>query len=133
MNMMKRGKTKQYEPIKEGDMVRIPVIHKVEKGYKQQWSYELHKVEHNNHDGIYTVNGELYPRKELQLVREVNKLPPKPIKERLAREEANKKGKAENSKGVKAIKDSSTWVNPAVILEGKRRVKPTEKNTLKLR
>ncbi len=43
----------------------------LEKGYKQQWSYELHKFEKNNHDGTYIVNGEWYPRyprKELQVV-----------------------------------------------------------------
>ena len=66
-------------------------------------------------------------------MKEIVKLPPKPVKERIAREEANKQGKAENSKGVKAIKDSSSWVNPTVLLEGKRKFKPTEKNTLKLR
>jgi hypothetical protein len=69
---------------------------------------------------------------ELQLIKEVVKLPPKPIKERIAREEANKKGKADNSKAVKSIKDSSTWADKTIV-EGKRKFKPTEKNTLKLR
>jgi hypothetical protein len=133
MNIMKRAKIKNYPDLDIGDTVRIPVINKVAKGYKQQWTFETHKIENNNHDGTYTVNGEYYPRKELQLVKEIVKLPPKPVKERIAREEANKQGKAENSKGVKAIKDSSSWVNPTVLLEGKRKFKPTEKNTLKLR
>ena len=133
MNIMKRAKIKNYPDLDIGDTVRIPVINKVAKGYKQQWTFETHKIEKNNHDGTYTVNGEYYPRKELQLVKEIVKLPPKPVKERIAREEANKQGKAENSKGVKAIKDSSSWVNPTVLLEGKRKFKPTEKNTLKLR
>ncbi len=131
MNIMKRAKFKNYEDLNVGDTVRIPIIHKVEKGYKQQWTYEIHKIENNNHDGTYTINGEYYPRKELQLVREINKLPPKPIKEKIAREEANKQGKAENSKGVKAIKDSNTWVQKETV-EGKRKIKPTEKNILKL-
>jgi len=132
MNIMKRAKIKNYPDLDVGDTVRIPVINKVAKGYKQQWTYETHKIEKNNHDGTYTVNGEFYPRKELQLIKEVVKLPPKPIKERIAREEANKKGKADNSKAVKSIKDSSTWADKTIV-EGKRKFKPTEKNTLKLR
>lgn len=70
-----KAKTKTYEPIKEGDTVRIPVKHKVKKGYKQQWSYELHLVDENQGGGVYLVDGELYPRKELQLVRKVVKQP----------------------------------------------------------
>ena len=66
-------------------------------------------------------------------MKEIVKLPPKPGKNRIAREEANKQGKAQNSKRVKAIKESSSWVNPIILLEGKRKFKPTEKNTLKLR
>ena len=55
--MVKHGEIKTYEPRTAGDMVRLPVIHKVEKVYKQQWSYELHKDEKNNLDWIYVVNG----------------------------------------------------------------------------
>ena len=111
MNMMKRSKTKNYENINVGDTVRIPVIHKVEKGYKQQWSYELHKVEANNHNGTYLVNGNLYPRKELQLVKgEVSKVKPRPVEEQKVREETNRIGTAQNSKLVKELKDTQgTW------------------------
>lgn len=109
--MMKRSKTKNYENINVGDTVRIPVIHKVEKGYKQQWSYELHKVEANNHNGTYLVNGNLYPRKELQLVKgEVSKVKPRPVEEQKVREEKNRIGTAQNSKLVKEIKDTQgSW------------------------
>jgi hypothetical protein len=111
INMMKRSKTKNYENIDVGDTVRIPVIHKVEKGFKQQWPYELHKVQENNHNGTYLVNGNLYPRKELQLVKgDVSKVKPKPVQERKAREEANRIGTAQNSKLVKELKDTKgTW------------------------
>lgn len=69
LNMLKKKKSSKYPKIKVGDTVRIPVTHKVSKGYKQQWSYELHQVEEVGKDGIYKVNGDYYPRKELQLIK----------------------------------------------------------------
>ncbi|MFN9110961.1 MAG: transposase family protein, partial [Bacteroidota bacterium] len=41
LNMAKRAKRKMYEPINEGDQVRVPKINKVKKGFKPQWKYEL--------------------------------------------------------------------------------------------
>ena len=69
LKMMEKKKITKYPKIHIGETVRIPVTHKVEKGYKQQWSYELHIVEDVGNDGVYQVNGYFYPRKELQLVK----------------------------------------------------------------
>ena len=103
---MKRAKTKNYEKLNVGDIVRVPIINKVEKGYKQQWSYQLHKIEKNNHDGTYTVNGEYYPRKELQKVKDVVKLPEKPKEEKEKIKFADKVGTAEKAKEVKDLRVS---------------------------
>ncbi len=48
-----------------GDNVRVPVMNKVHKGYKDSFSMEIHKLEDKNR-GLYTVNGILHPRKDLQ-------------------------------------------------------------------
>ena len=53
MNIMKRAKIKNYPDLDIGDTVRIPVINKVAKGYRQQWTFETHKIENKNHDGTY--------------------------------------------------------------------------------
>ena len=106
MNMMKRAKTKNYESLKVGDVVRVPIINKVEKGYKQQWSYEQHEIERNHHDGTYTVNGEYYPRKELQKVKDIVRLPEKPKQEKEKIKFADKVGTAEKNKDVKELRPS---------------------------
>ena len=41
----KAKKTKRYEDIKKGDQVRVPVINKIQRGYIDQWTYELKPVE----------------------------------------------------------------------------------------
>ncbi len=105
MNIMKRAKSKSYEPIAAGDTVRIPVINKVKKGYKQQWTYETHQVESTEGKGLYKVNGENYPRKELQLI-DASKLskraqPSKSQTRKVAVED--KIGKAQNNRLLKEI------------------------------
>ena len=40
IKLLKRKKIKKYEDIKQGDEVRVPVIHNVHKGYKDQLTYE---------------------------------------------------------------------------------------------
>ena len=45
----------------------LPVINKVHKGYKDSFSMEIHKVDNVNR-GLYTVDGSIHPRKDLQIV-----------------------------------------------------------------
>ncbi len=45
--------------------MRVPIIQKQHKGDKDQSSMETHKVEKTNR-GLYTVDGSLDPRKDLQ-------------------------------------------------------------------
>ena len=104
MNMKRKSKTKPYDKIRIGNTVRIPVTHKVEKGYKQQWSYELHEVEDVFKNGVYQVNGDLYPRKELQLVKgEVRKQPKLSEKEIEKKKEKDRIGKAQNIPEIKEL------------------------------
>jgi hypothetical protein len=110
MHMLKRSKSKVYKPINVDDKVRVPVIHKVKKGYKQQWSFETHNVEATEGKGLYKVNGELYPRKELQLINHSTLV--KPMSKTKAQEkiisDERKIGKAINSKLLKEIVDNPT-------------------------
>ncbi len=63
MNINKRAKKKgNYPKLEIGDNVRVPVIKKVKKGYKDSFSMETHKVEDVNR-GLYTVDGSLHTRK----------------------------------------------------------------------
>ncbi len=49
MNISKRAKQKSsYPKLEIGDNVRVPVINKVQKGYKDSFSMETHKVEEVN-------------------------------------------------------------------------------------
>jgi len=123
MNMLNRAKVKNYEPLEVGDVVRVPIINKVEKGYKQQWSYELHKIQRNNHDGTYTVNGEYYPRKELQKVKDVVKLPEKQKEEKEKIKFADKVGIAEKNKDVKNLRTSQNNFNVETLLTQSARPK----------
>ena len=68
VNIGKRAKKGTYPILNIGDDVRVPVIHKQHKGYKDNFSMEVHKVEDKNR-GLYTVDGSLHPRKDLQLVK----------------------------------------------------------------
>jgi len=105
MKLLKRKKTKKYEDIKPGDEVRVPVINKVQKGYKDQWTYELKKVEKDLHNGLYMVAGQLHARKDVQLVNKSTliKRPEKPVAEKVVREKANKVGKEQYDPGLKDL------------------------------
>ena len=71
-----KAKTGSYPDVNEGDTVRIQMIHKTSKGFKQQWSTEWYTVQKDYHNGVYKVDNNLYPRKEIQLVKgNVIKLP----------------------------------------------------------
>ncbi len=76
MKLRSKAKSGSYPDVNEGDKVRIQVIHKTPKGFKQQWSTELYTVQKDYHNVVYKVDNHLYPRKEMQLVQgDVIKLP----------------------------------------------------------
>ncbi len=69
MNINKRAKRRTFSVLNIGDDVRVPDIHKQQhKGYKDSFSMEMHKVVDKTR-GLYTVDGSLHPRKNLQLVK----------------------------------------------------------------
>ena len=121
INMMKRAKFKAYPPIETGDKVRVPVIHKQPKGYKQQWTYETHIVEDKIGNGIYKINNELYPRKELQLVKhqpqQINKVTTRSMAKKGVKDQI---GKATNSRLLKEIMDSPNRNDVSNMLGAKR-------------
>jgi hypothetical protein len=118
LKMMEKKKSFKYPKIHIGDTVRIPVTHKVDKGYKQQWSYELHEVEDVGKDGIYQVNGYLYPRKELQLVKGgVKKLPKLSDKEIETKERKDRIGKAQNIPAIKELTGKINQKEAAALFE----------------
>ena len=57
-----KAQIKTYPEINPGDKVRLPIIHKVAKGFKQQWGDDLYSVQKVYHNGVYVVNNALYPR-----------------------------------------------------------------------
>ncbi len=64
-----RGQKKNnYPKLEISDNVRAPVINKVKKGYKDSFSKETHKVDDVTR-GLYTVDGSLHTRKDLQVVK----------------------------------------------------------------
>jgi hypothetical protein len=82
MKLRSKAKQSSYPDVNEGDKVRIQMIHKTLKGFKQQWSTELHTVQKDYHNGVSKVEGDLYPREEIQLVKgDVIKRPAKPKQE----------------------------------------------------
>jgi hypothetical protein len=105
LNMHRRSKVKKYEMVNEGDKVRVPVINKVKKGYKPQWSYQLETVDKKLENGLYEINGELYPRKELQLVKDVVQSKELSQKQIERKKKENAIGQAANNKLVKEIVD----------------------------
>ena len=104
MKLRSKAKTGSYPDIDIGDSVRTPIIHKTPKGFKQQWSSELHTVQKDYHNGVYKVDGDLYPRKELQLVKgDVVKLPEKSKQQQAIINKKDKIGKAANHPAVKQL------------------------------
>jgi hypothetical protein len=91
-NIKRRGRTKNYEDIKEGDSVRLQLKEKTfRKESDPRYGTELHQVELNNHNGLYIVDGTPHSRKDLQLVRGVVIPSKKPT---AAQIKADKVGKA---------------------------------------
>ncbi len=93
--MSKRAKKKSnYPKLEFGDNVRVPVFNKVNKGYTDSFSMETHKVEDVNR-GLYTVDGSLDTRKDLQLVKgNVIKAPTKTKSQQKQRDIQDKEGKS---------------------------------------
>ena len=109
MKLRKHAKLGNYPDLGAGDQVRLPIVHKTHQGYKQQWTDDLHTVEKSYHNGVYMVDGNLYPRKELQLVKgHVIKLPEKTKQEKAAIHKQDKIGKAANSHVVKDLMKTKT-------------------------
>ena len=108
MNINKRAKKGKYPKLEVGDSVRVPVINKVHKGYKDQFSMEIHKVEKTNR-GLYTVDGSLHPRKDLQLVKgNVIKAPTKTKAQQTQHDIQDKVGKSLNNPEVKDLVGTRT-------------------------
>jgi hypothetical protein len=109
MKLRSKAKTGSYPDVNEGDKVRIQMIHKTPKGFKQQWSTELHTIQKDYHNGVYKVDNNLYPRKEIQLVKgDVIKLPEKSKQEQAIINKKDKVGKAANNPELKQLLNSTT-------------------------
>ena len=64
----------------------------------------MHTVQKDYHNGVYKVDGDLYPRKELQVVKgNVIKLPEKPKQEQAIINKKDKIRKAANHPAVKQL------------------------------
>jgi hypothetical protein len=103
LNIDKRAQKGAYPVLNIGDDVRVPVIHKVHKGYKDSFSMEIHKVEDKNR-GLYTVDGSLHPRKDLQLVKgSVIKAPTQTKAQQKQHDIQDKIGKFHNNPEIKDL------------------------------
>jgi predicted adenine nucleotide alpha hydrolase (AANH) superfamily ATPase len=128
MKMRSKAKTGSYPDVNEGDNVRIQMIHKTPKGFKQQWSTDLHKVQKDYHNGVYKVDGDLYPRKEIQLVKgDVIKLPEKPKQQQASINKMDKIGKAAYNPELRDLTQSKlspkkveTMIDESMKLRGKK-------------
>jgi len=78
-NIKARGRTKNYDDISDGDTVRLALKEKTfRKESDPTYSQDLHKVQINNHNGLYMVDNVLHSRKDLQLVKgQVTAIKPK--------------------------------------------------------
>ena len=109
MKLKSKAKLGSYPDIKVGDQVRLPIVHKTHQGYKQQWTDDMHTIEKTYHNGVYLVDGDLYPRKELQLVKgNVIKLKPKTKEQQAIINKQDMIGKAANSRAVKSLMNVKT-------------------------
>ena len=103
MHMSKKAKKGNYPVLEVGDSVRVPVIHKQHKGYKEHWTTETSTLEKKMR-GLYTVDGILHPRKDLQLVKgNIIKAPVKTKAAQNKRDNMDKIGKAQDNPEVKDL------------------------------
>jgi hypothetical protein len=69
-NIKARGRTKNYDDTSNGDTVRLALKEKTfRKESDPTYSQDLHKVQIDNHNGLYMVDNVLHSRKDLQLVK----------------------------------------------------------------
>jgi len=123
MNISKRAKKGTYPKLEVGDNVRVPVIHKQKKGYKDNFSMEMHKIEDVNR-GLYTVDGSLHPRKDLQLVKgNVIKAPTKTKTQQKQHDIQDKVGKSLNNPEVKDLVGTRTKKQTKEILNSERKTR----------
>ena len=123
MNINKRAKKGTYPTLEIGDNVRVPVIHKQKKGYKDSFSMEMHTVEDKNR-GLYTVDGSLHPRKDLQLVKgNVIKAPTKTKAQQKQRDIQDKVGKSLNNPEVKDLVGTRSKKQTKEILNSERKTR----------
>ena len=123
MNISKRAKKGTYPKLEVGDNVRVPVIHKQHKGYKDSFSMETHKIEDVN-KGLYTVDGSLHPRKDLQLVKgNVIKAPTKTKTQQKQHDIQDKVGKSLNNPEVKDLVGTRTKKQTKEILNSERKTR----------
>ena len=123
MNINKRAKKGTYPKLEIGDNVRVPVIHKVKKGYKDSFSMEIHKLEDKNR-GLYTVDGSLHPRKDLQLVKgNVIKAPTKTKAQQKQHDIQDKVGKSLNNPEVKDLVGTRSKKQTKEILNSERKTR----------
>jgi hypothetical protein len=123
MNISKKAKKGKYPKLEVGDNVRVPVINKIHKGYKDQFSMEIHKVEEKNR-GLYTVDGSLHPRKDLQLVKgNVIKAPTKTKAQQKQHDIQDKVGKSLNNPEVKDLVGTRTKKETKEVLDSGRKTR----------
>ena len=124
MNILKRSRKKNYSKVNVGDEVRVPVKQHFDKDYKQHWTYDTYKVQANEHNGLYDVNGRLHPRKDLQVIQGVVRHFEQPSKATIAsRDKAERIGKGQTNTDVrdllgltptkKAVKETLTSSKPS--------------------
>jgi hypothetical protein len=95
---------------------------------------EIHKVDNVNR-GLYTVDGSMHPRKDLQLVKgNVIKAPTKTKAQQKQRDIQNKVGKSLNNPEVKDLVGTRTKKETKEILESDRKTRSqTTGSTMTLR
>jgi hypothetical protein len=116
-NIKARGRTKNYDDITDGYTVRLALKEKTfRKESEPTCNQDLHKVQTNNHNGLYMVDGSLHSRKDLQLVKgTVTAIKPKKTAKQVKQDKVGKAayspegkvGKAAYSPAVKYLMGSS--------------------------
>ena len=120
-NISKRAKSGKYPKLEVGDDVRVPVINN--KGYKDSFSMEVHKVEEKNR-GLYKVDGFLHPRKDLQLIKgNIIKAPTKTKAQQKRHDIQDKVGKSLNNPEVKDLVGTRSKKDTKEIIESERKTR----------
>ena len=131
MNINKKANKGKYPELEVGDNVRVPVINKVHKGYKDSFSMEVHKIEEKNR-GLYKVDGFLHPRKDLQLIKgNIIKAPTKTKAQQNKHYIQDKVGKSQNNPEVKDLIGNKTKKEIKEMLDSGRKTR--SQTSIKLR